>query len=179
MASGPKSPSRWAPVENEAKGGCGILLLLIYCRYMRKVHILRHTRRPRGRYKCGVTAVHDCRTASEHCGVCPSDMSEPCGQRQNVSATSLLALDLHPNVAGIGMLHRTIAAMCAVKDRHALKPRKCCNSYIRYLSLFSRAWLCYIRLCLFYISQYLFRLHNTLFWYTFTLCEPQSSYLKD
>ena len=63
----------------------------------------------------------------------------------------------------------------------------CCNLYVHYLFIFqssmASAILTYVysvfTLYLFYISLYLFRLHNTLIWYTFTLCKPQSSYLKD
>ena len=42
----------------------------------------------------------------EHCGVQPSDVSELCNQCRNVSMMLLLALDLHPNIARIGTLHR-------------------------------------------------------------------------
>ena len=45
------------------------------------------------------------REDSEHCGARPSNASELCDQCRNIGATSLVALDLHPNVAGIGMLH--------------------------------------------------------------------------
>ena len=45
------------------------------------------------------------REDSECCGARPSDASELRDWCRNVSATSLLALDLLPNVAGIGTLH--------------------------------------------------------------------------
>ena len=84
--------------RNETKGG---VLIAELSTYTGVLYILRCTRRPHGMYESGTRL---CATVGR-LGAQPSDASEPYGRHRNVSATSLLALDLHPNVAGIGTLH--------------------------------------------------------------------------
>ena len=69
--------------------------------YTGNVYKVQCTRQLRGVYKCGTRL---CATAGR-LGAQPSDASGLRSRCRNVSATLLLDLDLHPNVAGIGTLH--------------------------------------------------------------------------
>ena len=84
--------------RNETKGG---VLIAQLTTYMGNIYKAQCTRQLRGMYKCGTRL---CATAGR-LGAQPSDTSGLRSWCRDVSATSLLALDLHPNVAGIGTLH--------------------------------------------------------------------------
>ena len=71
------------------------------------IYILRRTRRPRGTYESGTRL---CATAGR-LGARPSDASGLRSRCRNVRIALWFTLDLRPNVAGIGTLHRVSVAM--------------------------------------------------------------------
>ena len=84
--------------RNETKGG---VLIAEYLGTWEAIYILRCTRRPRGTYECGTRL---CATAGR-LGARPSDVSGLRSRCRSVGIVSQLALNLRPNVAGIGTLH--------------------------------------------------------------------------
>ena len=110
------SENRWAgqDTRNEAKQEVGYLLLNIYV-HGRALYTAAHEvttwyvqKRNAAVRNCGKTrngAERNCQTLSDWCGWC-----------WNVGIVLQVALDLRPNVAGIGTLHCICGAVCIYLD---------------------------------------------------------------
>ena len=107
----------WVGTGETKRNKCGVQLTE-YLSTRKAIYILRRTRRPCGTYESG---MRQCAIAGR-LGARPSDASGLRSWCQNVSVTLLLALDLHPNVAGIGTLqrHNEGLRMGSVKNNHVM-----------------------------------------------------------
>ena len=92
--------SGWAK-RNSTRGR---VRLTEYLSTREALYILRRTRRPRGTYESGTRL---CATAGR-LGARPSDASGLRSRCQNVGIALRFALDLRPNIAGIGTLHQDV-----------------------------------------------------------------------